>query len=85
MAKSLQAACTPEFLVFGGDGGLVYHGQFDASRPSKYGGNIPVTGDDLRAALDCALAGRPLAAPAKPSIGCNIKWAPGNAPEWFHG
>ncbi|PSC70394.1 alkyl hydroperoxide reductase [Micractinium conductrix] len=84
-AKAYQAACTPEFYVFGADMGLTYHGQFDDSRPSKYGGDIPVTGEDLRNALDCTLAGRPVDKRVRPSIGCNIKWAPGKAPAWFHG
>ena len=60
-----------------------YHGQFDDSRPSKYGGDTPVTGDDLLHALDCTLAGKPNDRKLKPSIGCNIKWQPGNSPPWF--
>ncbi|EFN56396.1 hypothetical protein CHLNCDRAFT_22310 [Chlorella variabilis] len=85
VAKAYSAACTPEFYVFDGELKLTYHGQFDDSRPSKYGGDAPVTGADLRHALDCTLAGRPLERRVKNSIGCNIKWHPGKAPAWFHG
>jgi peroxiredoxin len=71
VARAYQAACTPDFYVF--DGGLrcVYRGQMDDSRP---GSGIPVTGSDLRAALDAVLAGRPVNPQQKPSMGCNIKW-----------
>lgn len=85
VAKAYSAACTPEFYVFGAQMELTYHGQFDSSRPSKYGGDTPVTGEDLRHALDCTLAGKPLERPVRSSIGCNIKWHPGKAPAWFHG
>ncbi|KAL4433267.1 hypothetical protein ABPG77_003315 [Micractinium sp. CCAP 211/92] len=85
VAKAYQAACTPEFYVFGKDLELTYHGQYDSSRPSKYGGDTPVTGEDLRHALDCTLAGKPLERPVRNSIGCNIKWHPGKSPAWFHG
>ncbi|PRW44843.1 prolyl endopeptidase-like isoform A [Chlorella sorokiniana] len=80
VAKAYKAACTPEFYVFDADLKLTYHGQFDDSRPSKYGGDTPVTGEDLRHALDCAIAGKPLERRVKNSIGCNIKWRPGHAP-----
>jgi peroxiredoxin len=80
VAKAYHAACTPDFFVFDKDRRLVYRGQLDGSRP---GNGIPVTGSDLRAALDAALAGRGPLAEQKPSIGCNIKWRPGNEPEYF--
>jgi len=71
VAHSYQAACTPDFFLFDGDFKLVYRGQFDSSRP---GNGIPVTGQDLRGAMDQVLAGKPVAADQRPSIGCNIKW-----------
>ncbi len=71
VAKAYQAACTPDPYLCDSDFKLVYHGQYDESRP---GNGIPVTGKDLRAAIDAVLAGRPVAADQKPSIGCNIKW-----------
>lgn len=80
VAKAYRAACTPDFFLFDADRRLVYRGQFDDSRP---GNGIPVTGRDLRAALDAVLAGRPVHAEQKPSLGCNIKWKPGNAPDYF--
>jgi peroxiredoxin len=80
VAKSYRAACTPDFYVFSADRKLVYRGQLDGSRPSN---DIPVTGSDLRAALDAVLAGSPVGEDQTPSIGCNIKWKPGNEPEWF--
>lgn len=80
VAKAYRAACTPDFFVFDGDRKLVYRGQLDASRPSN---KMPVTGADLRAALDAVLEGRAVPANQKPSIGCNIKWRPGNAPDYF--
>jgi len=80
VAKAYKAACTPDFYVFDGDRSLVYRGQMDASRPDS---GIPVTGQDLRAALDATLDGRQTAFDQKPSIGCNIKWKLGNAPEYF--
>jgi peroxiredoxin len=70
-ARAYDAACTPDFYIFDGDLKLVYRGQFDDSRPST---DIPVTGDDLRAALDSIISGSPVSAEQKPSIGCNIKW-----------
>jgi peroxiredoxin len=80
VAKAYQAACTPDFYVFDAGRRLVYRGQFDDSRP---GNHVPVTGHDLRAALDAVLAGDPVAGDQKPSVGCNIKWKPGNAPAYF--
>ncbi len=71
VARAYKAACTPDFFLFDGDFKLVYRGQFDGSRP---GNGVPVTGEDLRAAIDLALAGKPVPAEQKPSIGCNIKW-----------
>ena len=71
VAQAYRAACTPDIFLFGKDQRLVYRGQFDDSRP---GNGIPVTGNDLRAALDAVLAGRPVSPDQKPSIGCNIKW-----------
>lgn len=81
-AVAYQAACTPDFFLYDGDRRLVYRGQFDGSRP---GLGTPVTGEDLRAATDALLAGRPLDAEQRPSIGCNIKWKSGAAPPWFGG
>jgi peroxiredoxin len=80
VAKAYRAACTPDFFLFDGDRKLVYRGQLDDSRPST---DIPVTGKDLRTALDRLLAGEPIPADQKPSMGCNIKWAPGNEPDYF--
>jgi peroxiredoxin len=71
VARAYKAACTPDFFLFDGDLRLIYRGQFDASRP---GNGIPVTGKDLRAAIDLALAGKPVSKEQRPSIGCNIKW-----------
>ncbi|HZR15960.1 MAG TPA: thioredoxin family protein [Verrucomicrobiae bacterium] len=80
VAKAYRAACTPDFYVFDQNQALVYRGQFDDSRP---GNGLPVTGKDLRAALDALLAGKPVSPQQKPSIGCNIKWKPGNEPDYF--
>jgi len=80
MAKAYTAACTPDFFVFDGDRKLAYRGQLDDSRP---GNDVPVTGQDLRAAIDTVLAGGSLSPDQKPSIGCNIKWTPGNEPDYF--
>ncbi|MSR60702.1 MAG: thioredoxin family protein [Planctomycetaceae bacterium] len=71
IAKAYQAACTPDFFLFDRSQKLIYRGQLDDSRPSN---GIPVTGRDLRAALDAILAGNSVSAEQKPSIGCNIKW-----------
>lgn len=80
IAQAYKAACTPDFFLFDADAKLVYRGQLDESRPSN---KIPVTGKDLRAALDAVLAGKPPLEEQKPSIGCNIKWRPGNEPPYF--
>jgi peroxiredoxin len=80
VAKAYHAACTPDIFLFDKSRKLVYRGQFDASRP---GNGIPVTGKDLRAALDAVLAGKPVAPDQKASIGCNIKWKSGNEPDYF--
>jgi thiol-disulfide isomerase/thioredoxin len=80
IAKAFKAACTPDFFLFDADGKLAYRGQLDDSRP---GNNEPVTGKDLRAALDAVVSGKPAARVQKPSIGCNIKWRPGNEPPYF--
>ena len=79
VAKSFRAACTPDLFLFDRTGGLVYRGQFDDSRP---GNGRPVTGADLRAAADAVLSGSPIPSDQKSSIGCNIKWKPGNAPDY---
>jgi peroxiredoxin len=81
VAIAYGAACTPDFFLFGNDHKLVYRGQLDASRPKT---DLPVTGADLRAAIDEAIAGRTPSADQKPAIGCNIKWKPGNEPEYFN-
>ncbi len=77
VAKAYGAACTPDFFVFDREQKLVYRGQMDSSRP---GNGVPVTGEDLRAALDAVLEGKPVPSRQKPSLGCNIKWRPGNEP-----
>lgn len=79
VAKAYRAACTPDFFLFDADRKLVYRGQMDDSRP---GNNVPVTGADLRAALDAVLEGGPVSADQKPSMGCNIKWEPGREPDY---
>ncbi len=80
VAKAYRAACTPDFFLFDRDRKLVYRGQFDSSRPDS---GIPVTGQDLRRAVDAVLAGQSVPAEQRPSIGCNIKWKPGNEPDYF--
>jgi peroxiredoxin len=80
VAKAYGAACTPDFFLYDKSRKLVYRGQLDGSRP---GNNVPVTGADLRAALDAVLAGRPLPEKQTPSIGCNIKWRSGNEPQYY--
>jgi peroxiredoxin len=79
VAKAYRAACTPDFFLFDKQRKLVYRGQFDGSRP---GNAVAVTGKDLRAALEAVLKGKPVAATQTPSMGCNIKWKSGNAPEY---
>jgi peroxiredoxin len=80
VAKAYTAACTPDFFLFDSDRKLVYRGQFDDSRP---GNDLPVTGKDLRAALDIVIAGKTPDPDQRPSIGCNIKWKPGNEPAYY--
>jgi len=80
VAKAYRAACTPDFFVFDSDRRLVYRGQLDGSRP---GNNVPVDGRDLRAALDAVLAGASISEHQVPSLGCSIKWTPGNEPDYF--
>ena len=80
VAKAYRAACTPDFFLFDARQRLVYRGQFDDSRP---GSDRPVTGADLRSAVDELLAGRPVSPDQRPSIGCNIKWRAGNEPNYF--
>ncbi len=80
VAKAYRAACTPDFFLYDASRRLVYRGQLDSSRPDS---GIPVTGADLRAAIDAVLAGKPPAAEQRPSLGCNIKWKPGNEPAAF--
>ena len=82
VAKTYRAACTPDFFLFDARRRLVYRGQFDDSRP---GNGRPVTGADLRAAIDATLAGRSPTAEQQPSLGCNIKWRKGNEPDYFAG
>ncbi len=80
VAKAYMAACTPDFFLFDENKKLVYRGQFDDSRPRN---DIPVTGVDLRSAVDALLNGDEIEEQQKPSMGCNIKWKPGNEPEYF--
>jgi len=77
VARAYRAACTPDFFLFDAARKLAYRGQMDGSRPKN---DVPVTGSDLRAAIDAVLAGRAVSATQRPSIGCNIKWKPGNDP-----
>ncbi|NGZ09203.1 MAG: thioredoxin family protein [Nitrospira sp. LK70] len=79
VAKAYRAACTPDFYLFDRDRRLVYRGQLDESRP---GNNKPVTGRDLRSAIQAVLAGKAIDGPQKPSIGCSIKWKPGHTPPY---
>lgn len=79
VAQAYRAACTPDFFVFDSSKRLVYRGQLDDSRPKN---GLAVTGKDLRAALDAVLAGKPVGMEQMPSIGCNIKWKVGNAPDY---
>ncbi len=80
VAKAYRAACTPDIFLFDGNRSLVYRGQLDDSRP---GNDIPVTGKDLRAAIDAVLSDTPVNPNQKPSMGCNIKWKEGNEPDYF--
>jgi hypothetical protein len=80
VAKAYSAACTPDFFLFDSKRRLVYRGQLDESRP---GNGKPITGSDLRAAIDCLVTGKPVNENQKPSLGCNIKWKAGNEPPYF--
>ncbi len=80
VAQAYEATCTPDFFLYGTDRRLVYRGQLDDSRP---GNGKPVTGGDLRAALDALLAGKPVDTNQKASLGCNIKWKAGHEPPYF--
>ena len=80
VAKAYHAACTPDFFLFDSARKLVYRGQLDASRP---GNDLPVTGADLRAAIEAVLENKAQASEQRPSLGCNIKWKPGNEPDYF--
>jgi peroxiredoxin len=79
VASAFTAACTPDFFVFDADRALVYRGQFDDSRP---GNGLPVTGADLRSAVEAVLEGEPVSKHQRPSVGCSIKWRSGNEPEY---
>ena len=79
-AKAYRAACTPDLFLFDDDLKLVYRGQLDDSRP---GNDLPVTGADLRAAINALLGGEPITEDQYPAVGCNIKWKPGNEPDYF--
>jgi peroxiredoxin len=88
VAKAYRAACTPDFFLFDRAGKLAYRGQFDDSRPAGRatpapGAGLPVTGADLRQAIDSVLAGKPAPQRQVPSLGCNIKWKRGNEPDYF--
>lgn len=80
VAAAYTAMCTPDFFLFGPDRRLVYRGQFDFARPSN---EVPVTGADLRAAVDATLAGGAVSPDQRPSMGCSIKWKSGNTPAYF--
>jgi hypothetical protein len=82
VARAYRAACTPEFFVFDSGRKLVYRGQLDDARR---GNDLPVTGKDVRTAVEAVLSGKPVDPYQKPSIGCNIKWKPGNEPPYFGG
>jgi hypothetical protein len=77
VARAYGAVCTPDLFVFDRDRNLAYRGQFDSTRPSSGG---PATGVDLVDAVEALLAGRPVPEPQQPSLGCSIKWKPGNEP-----
>jgi peroxiredoxin len=80
VAKAYRAACTPDFFLFDKQQRLVYRGQLDDSRPKN---STPVTGKDMRVAFEAVLADKPISEEQRPSIGCNIKWKVGEAPEYF--
>ncbi|MGB1925101.1 MAG: thioredoxin family protein [Rubripirellula sp.] len=81
VAQDYRAACTPDFYLFDSNQKLAYRGQLDGSRPNS---GIPVTGEDLRAAIDAVLAGEQAPEAQRPSLGCNIKWKAGNEPQYFN-
>ncbi len=81
VAQAYHAACTPDFFLFDANHALAYRGQLDGSRPNS---GIPVTGEDLRQAIDAVVSGNPIPDPQKPSLGCNIKWKQGNEPQYFN-
>ncbi len=83
VAHAYNAACTPDFFLFDSQHRLVYRGQYDDSRPKQENAE-PISGSDLRAAIEAVLEGRPVSETQKPSIGCNIKWKPGNEPGYFN-
>lgn len=80
VALAFRAACTPDFFLFDADHRLAYRGRLDGSRPNS---GTPVTGEDLAAAVDAVLTGTPVPSPQRPSLGCNLKWKPGNEPDYF--
>ncbi len=80
VAKAYTAACTPDFFLFDAERNLAYRGQLDDSRP---GNDLPVTGRDLRSAMDAVLSDSPISSEQRPSVGCNIKWKTDNAPAYF--
>lgn len=80
VARAYKAACTPDFFLFDAEHRLAYRGRFDASRPKN---DLPVTGRDMRAAVDAVLANKAVTIEQIPSMGCNIKWAPGNEPDYL--
>ena len=87
VAKAFKAVCTPDFFLYDANLELAYCGQFDGSRPRTEHSKgertrLPVTGKDLRAAVDAVIAGRPVPEPQRPSNGCSMKWKAGNEPEW---
>ncbi|KWX04252.1 alkyl hydroperoxide reductase [Carbonactinospora thermoautotrophica] len=80
VARAYRAVCTPDLFLYDAERRLAYRGAFDASTPKN---GVPVTGELLRAALDRVLAGEPVPEPHRPSMGCSIKWKPGNEPDWL--
>lgn len=80
VAKAYKATCTPDFFLYNKERKLVYRGQMDDSRP---GNNVPITGSDLRAAMEAVLEGKNAPAKQRPSMGCNIKWKKGNEPDYY--
>lgn len=81
VAQAYRAACTPDFYLFDSNQQLFYRGQLDSSRPNS---GIPVTGEDLRHAIDTVLSGESAPETQRPSLGCNIKWKEGNEPQYFN-